>query len=372
MMKCEKCEKELSGGAVICRECGFNNALQRLGGWRARQAFAAQTRASQSASRPAQDATLIPFPISPSKARSPEAAEEPVWRAQLDEKIRQLRERRSAEQDERQAAVAATLLNPIVEAAVSRLRHAAPPRQLAPRSAGAGAQAAARALHYEAGPEPEREARPAAPPHPAPPVPAKPAAAPTSSLIAAHAAPAAGQAVKPSAAASPAATPAAASQTPAPPAATRSHAAEPAAHTETQMASPGAPTLTARAAASLIDCAIIILSALPFFTALTLFDAEFTRWSLYPLAGLALGLAFLYHLLTVAVAGRTSGMALLRLRVVDAASERVPPRLAQACARALGAMVSLLVLPLNLLVIWLSLERLSLSDYFSGTTLVRQ
>ncbi len=157
------------------------------------------------------------------------------------------------------------------------------------------------------------------------------------------------------------------------PAARRAQADENTAHAvEDEIASCDAAPLLARAAANAIDVAIIVLSYLPFLTAFTLFEAEFSRWSLYLLATIAVATIFCYHLLTVAIAGRTSGMALCKLRLVDAASERVPPTLAQAFGRAFGATLSLLLLPLNLLVILLSLERLSLSDYLSGTTIVRQ
>ena len=127
-----------------------------------------------------------------------------------------------------------------------------------------------------------------------------------------------------------------------------------------------------RALASVIDLAIIVLSDLPFLTAFTFFEAEFNRWSLYLLAAIAVATIFSYHLLTIAISGRTSGMALCKLRIVDAASECVPPTLAQAFGRAFGATLSLLLLPINLLVILLSLERLSLSDYLSSTIIVRQ
>ncbi len=147
-MKCEKCEQELSGGAVICRQCGFNNALQRLGGWRAKQELPAHDRTGQPTPRRAPDATLIPFPVSPHKTKSSETAKEghaessPLWRQRLEETIREIRERR-AETNQAQT-LAPPEPNPIVEAAVKRLRRdATPASSSTPRSTGG--QAAARA-----------------------------------------------------------------------------------------------------------------------------------------------------------------------------------------------------------------------------------
>lgn len=378
-MKCEKCEQELSGGAVICRQCGFNNALQRLGGWRAKQELPAHDRTGQTSLRRSPDATLIPFPVSPHKTKSSESANEgpagssPLWRQRLEETIREIRERR-AETNQRQA-LAPPEPNPIVEAAVKRLRRdATPSSSSTPRSTGG--QAAARAIQCDDDPELSIEPRLTAPPltakHSAS---AETAAAPVKPVTRTSGLPqsrAAHQPVRPTSMALSAAT--ASSETKLDPAATRrTQTDEITAHAvEDEIASSAAAPLLARAAANAIDVAIIALSYLPFLTAFTLFEAEFSRWSLYLLAAIAVAAIFCYHLLTVAIAGRTSGMALCHLRLVDAASERVAPTLAQAFGRAFGATLSLLLLPLNLLVILLSLERLSLSDYLSGTIIVRQ
>jgi uncharacterized RDD family membrane protein YckC len=119
-----------------------------------------------------------------------------------------------------------------------------------------------------------------------------------------------------------------------------------------------------------MDAAVVGLSSSPFLTALTLLGPG--RASLYLLAAIAASLAFLYHLLTVAIAGRTSGMALLKLRIVDAESRSAPPTWRQAGRRALGATIALVLPPLNLPVIWLSRSRRSLSDHLSGTVVAQQ
>lgn len=385
-MKCEKCEQELLGGAVICRQCGFNNALQRIGGWRAKQEFPAQSHRGEPTSRRSQDATLIPFPVSPHKTKSSETAKEvgaqssPPWRQRLDETIREIRERR-AEDHQRQALAPPLEPNPIVEAAVKRLQRDATPASSSgntlPRSTGQGAQAAARAIQCDDEPEPLIESR-----------------SMTSPITAKHAAStsAATSPVKPvTQTAGLTQTRAAHQSVRHLPTATsargldsgnqldqmadvpHAHTVEAATHAvEDEGASFDAAPLLMRALASVIDVAIIVLSGLPFLTAFTFFEAEFNRASLYLLAVIAVAAIFCYHLLTVAIGGRTSGMALCKLRIVDTTSECVPPTLAQAFGRALGATLSLLLLPLNLLVILLSLERLSLSDHISGTIIVRQ
>lgn len=384
-MKCEKCEKELAGGAVICRACGFNNALQRVGGWRARRELSGEGRASRPATRRAKDATLIPFPISPSKAPAPETAHDtvgvfPPWRDQLSEKLRQIRERRNLESGELAGSPPAPERNPIVEAAVNRLRNATQSAPSGPsRSLRQGAQATAHAIDYEEAPEPVVKSKLA-------PLP-RHESTPHASSIGVGAAPAKnltslpdwgeaqtmGPAMKPASIISPAATSEPEGQTGSLRATSRPQPADPATLPgASKFTTRGSAPLLARAAASVIDLEIIAFSYLPFFTAYTILNAELSRGSLYVLGGIAAGITFIYHLLTVATAGRTCGMAALKLRVVDAASESFPPTLAQAFGRALGGTVSMILFPFNLLVIWLSLDRYSLSDFLSGTVIVRQ
>ena len=382
MMKCEKCEHELPGGAVICRQCGFNNALQRIGGWRARREFEVSDQAGQEVRRPSRDARLIRFPTPSHKTKAAEEAQSsqavpPVWRQRLDDTIRGIRERRTVEEAERQAAAESLQPNPLVEAAVGRLRRTESSTSNTPmRTTGHGAQATAHAIKREAEPAPITDAHPLITPPPiarptahihtaSSPVKSARASATLSGLIEKRAA---GQAISSPALSTTAHTAEETIHSPLDP-----HSAEVEIHAaESHAPYASEASLLARAIANIIDIGIITLSYLPFLTAFTLFDMEFSRGSLYLLSGIAVTMIFCYHLLTVAVAGRTGGMALCKLRILDAASECVPPTLGQAFGRALGATLSLLLLPLNLLVILLSLERLSLSDYFSGTIIVRQ
>src|SRR5262249_20840241 len=57
-------------------------------------------------------------------------------------------------------------------------------------------------------------------------------------------------------------------------------------------------SLPARAAAWVIDVELMVFSFLPFPIVFAVFDAELSRDSFYLLAGLALVIAFIYHLLT--------------------------------------------------------------------------
>ncbi len=417
-MNCEKCEQVLPGAAVICRNCGFNNALQGISGWHRKRNQVLNTprpvNGKRTAARKAADATLIRFPTSAEKAAAvePDAGDLPPWRRQVHEKVRQLREQRK---DEATAARTESRdsadLNPIVEAAVRRLRRGVTPA-VRPSSLGqsAAAQATARALEYD-----EEPARHEAPPAPVmaqkTPVPEPPASRPFSSATGTSVMDLAGPAAAP--ALSPAekteATPdgglgeavvaagvAIEVESPSDTPGSTVEIAEPLADCDqsageeviseaagTTAAAAGdwmmlphyssgrAPVL-ARVAAFIIDLEVIAFSFLPFFTAFTLFNADFNRSSFYALSALALVMTFIYYLLTVAIAGRTCGMAVFRIRVADAMNESEQPSLSQSIRRAAGAVLSLVFIPLNVLVIALSAEQQSLSDQFSGTAVVRQ
>jgi|GEM_PF-2403735 len=209
-MKCENCGSELVGGAIVCRQCNHNNAQGRVSQWRARRtgelqqpstrtisplsdaaksvnsANSGSLKQSQPESRPLEPRRSNSIPFEPriqinqtstspkgssgslssrSGASVTEAAsdadQQPAWREQLKERVKQSRERKvagpnagGAEADEAELDP-----NPIVEAALKRIRwsaHASPATAM-PRVARHGAQAAALAN------EPEFEIKPATP-----------------------------------------------------------------------------------------------------------------------------------------------------------------------------------------------------------------
>lgn len=425
-MKCQKCEQELPGAAVICRDCGFNNALQGISNWRHKRDQMLSPRTSAPGTRTAPrnpgDATLIRFPVSAEKAAAepaewPTNSDLPAWRRQLNEKVRQVRAQRNAEATRSNHADEpdASDVNPIVAAAIKRIRRDLPPPASSSSMSGATgatsgmnggttAQATARALACKEQPTMQPEAKPEQPapapqkkqtlsatlPGLSPPVartasnesvaPRKTEIIPVSTLLQAAQAVEAESLTRPVAHSETVGQ--SASLVEEISAAELSEGKDRSAHPAPGSDLAGSPTLTygssgkapflARVAATIIDLEVIAFSFLPFFTAFTLFNAEFSRSSMYALTGLAMVMTFIYHLLSIRIAGRTFGMAVFRIRVADAADESVPLTLNQTLRRAAGAVVSLALIPLNLIVIMLSPERQSLSDQLSGTTVVRQ
>ena len=401
-MICEKCKQELPGAAVICRNCGYNNALQGIGDWRNKRDRVLNLSAKHSAQRPATrrsgESTVVRFPVSPERAAAAEAeraaeAELPAWRRQVLEKVRQVRQQREAEASERAPRRDENEVNPIVEAAIRRIRREPPTNGVSSSViSGATAQATARALEYdhrhdaqpETRPEPTRISSPvivqrsaAAAPgtakknEPDQPVSSRPSVSETTPASLHESASQASATVTET-------------DDPAELISDNETADQTAEATETTVGAgewtaplfshgrAGKAPLLGRAAAAFIDLQIIAFSLLPFFTAATLFNVEFTRGPLMALSGLGLVMIFLYHLTAMVIAGRTCGMAVFRIRVADAADESLPPSLNQCLRRAGGAALSVLFIPLNLLVIALSPERQSLSDQISGTQVVRQ
>ncbi|MGH9767490.1 MAG: RDD family protein [Blastocatellia bacterium] len=168
-MKCESCGNELTGGAIICRVCNYNNALR--GDWRSQRTGqrpatrrSGETQPNQSRTtapmtelpkivpRKDADANLVRFPP-PSKqpeskrAEAPRPAPKPQiatadetgtepyppWRAELKERVRQIREKRNTGDLVAPPPAPAGLervdldRNPIVESALNRIRWSSPP-----------------------------------------------------------------------------------------------------------------------------------------------------------------------------------------------------------------------------------------------------
>ncbi|HWQ33130.1 MAG TPA: RDD family protein [Blastocatellia bacterium] len=395
-MKCEKCQQELPGAAVICRSCGYNNALLGIGDWRNKRDRVLKMRTdrhhSAAPARRTTDSTVLRFPTERAAAAEPaHDADLPAWRRQVAEKVRRMREQREAEAVSRPQPHQPEDVNPLVAAAIRRIRRTSPAVvQPAAPFGSAGAQATAHALEYDEQPEQKVEPRPdaqgvrmsspAAIPH------SSSAAAPKRTEIIPVSSLLQPEAERQAETAAPVEGTSAAVM--AEPSVSEEAFIEDEPEPEPQPEQPrpageravplfihgraGKAPFLARIAAAIIDLTVIAFSLLPFFTTATLFNVDFTRGTLTALAALGLVMSFLYHLLTTATAGRTCGMAVFRIRVADAADESLPPSPAQAIRRAAGAVVSLLFIPLNLLVITLSPERQSLSDQLSGTVVVRQ
>jgi uncharacterized RDD family membrane protein YckC len=398
-MNCKNCGQELPGASVMCRACGYKITSQGVGEWRNKRNQALKQRSNTRVQR-ATESTVIRFPQSERTTEAPDPLVEtdlPLWRRQVKEKLRQVREQRQAEETApHKSSRPAAESNPLVAAAIRRIRRDS--TVTAQSSSGAAtAQATARALERKEQPTLKPETHSSPPPNSArhSSAQATPAAR-TSAAIAAAPALAAPQqnetipANKPRPSSdnhesviapqtksdSEVTTPApeiigadetATEQAPA------IHEHKPTGATlPTSHARNGKAPFLARIAAAVIDLEVIAFSLLPFFTAAIFFNVEFTRDTLTALAGLGLVMIFLYHLLTTAIAGRTCGMAVFRIRVADSNDESLAPTLKQSARRAFGAVLSLLFIPLNALVIALSPDRQSLSDQLSGTIVVRQ
>jgi uncharacterized RDD family membrane protein YckC len=86
-------------------------------------------------------------------------------------------------------------------------------------------------------------------------------------------------------------------------------------------------------------------------------------------AGLALAIAVVYLLVFQATAGRTLGMRLLRLRIVDIYGE--PPSALRVLVRTLGYLASAATLALGFLWIGFDREKRGLHDWLAGTYVIK-
>lgn len=453
MMQCQNCGQALPGAAVICRNCNFNNALQALDEWRHKRQSGDRktTQAQPPTIRRQADATLIQFPAAVQKSAPAEniradasritseltTDQQPDWREQLNGKLRQIRQQREVEQEAAAKRAARADINPIVAAAIQRLKKpqtVSLPASSLPASghSTSGANAVARAIEFEPAlpsvaktETPAELLRPAASAPTFRPTPARlepdtskeqnirlpvSESAPSSKSEAVaetiegestlrNAEPRVTEALP-----VPIATEEKSARTfsafagteekfvvleddvdeasdktaPIPQNKTEVRRENSAAAAEWSSAiaglshSSGRAPVLARIAAGVVDLEVIAFSCLPFFTAFTLFNVEFRAGAIYLLLGIIALMAFAYHYITISQAGRTCGMAVFRLRLATADDEKGHPDKAQCLRRAFGSVLSLALIPLNLLVVALSADRRSLADRISSTVTVRQ
>lgn len=173
----------------MCPKCKHNNARQVINNWRTKQvsmpARGATNRSNAEAvstpkikPRGDSDANLIQFPAaSPTAAATiPETTQTDIgdWRAQVKEKVRQARlKRQTDDQDIERSARKDLEQNPIVQAALNRIKWTTPTQAVKPSySAGRGAAALAEALdpfpEAETFVDPQPASKPVAPPIPPP------------------------------------------------------------------------------------------------------------------------------------------------------------------------------------------------------------
>jgi len=501
-MKCESCGNELTGGAIICRVCNHNNAL--LGDWRSQRAGqksathrptqSNQSRTTAPLAEPPKivprkdaEANLLRFP--PSSNKQPGAQIEqmtvtgsetgttayPPWRAELKERVRQIREKRTtgelvAPPPSPVGPEEARLdRNPIVESALNRIRWSSHTPAIT-TTAGVSrhgvsvAAAAARLtqpeieteIRRDRGTERAREReserardrgtegqrdrategqslhpsvspslrpsispppRPPAPPSPNPSVTRPPAdQVETKTLTPKPQRPKthheAGARTEPNPGpASRILTPRAKPQAPAEsktelrheqrgheavrqpaagqplsnkPLAGKPLADAPDKHVETQvieiaqapepMPMPEAEpaSLWVRTMAGACDLEIILAAYLPIFGAYAVLNNNnsFGDKSFLIMMLLLSAIVFVYQMVTLTFAGRTSGMALLNLTLLNTDDESLHVTRRQKILRALTATIVFICPPLYL-VTWLSLSRRTLPDLISGTTVAK-
>lgn len=131
-------------------------------------------------------------------------------------------------------------------------------------------------------------------------------------------------------------------------------------------------TIWVRTLAGACDFEIIATAYLPLFAFYATLNTSLGRDSLTIMFFLLATLTFCYQLLTLTLADRTSGMAMLNLRLVNVAGSGKPIVFTQKFARAVAATAAFLLPPLNLIVMQSNQQRHTLPDLLSGTTLVEK
>lgn len=474
-MKCESCGNELTGGAIICRVCNHNNALRS--DWRSQRvntqygpqygqqhgqqhAFRrpGETQSNQSRAtspmtelprivpRKDADANLIHFPPAPNRqesrqteaprpARETGTVVEPPWRAELKERVRQIREKRNTGElaapsmrPDRPSEVDLDR-NPIVESALNRIRWSShTPAITATIGGGAAAQ---RLIQTDAEPEPRPQPRsearidsrfaspkPNSASKPAvnrtadqsnrPPVSQVETRRPETRTLTPKTHREAGARPEPNPAPAPASkilTPRAKphtgaepkvetlddrrrTETPPRPAIGRPSTARPLGgapdkHVETQVIeiaqAPEPPplpeaqpaSLWVRTLAAACDFEIIATTYLPIFGAYAVLNTSLGGASFMIMLLLLSVVVFIYQMVMLRFAGRTFGMALLNLNLVNTDDETMPITRRQIRLRAVAATITFICLPLHLFTRF-NLSQRSLPDWISGTTVTEQ
>jgi uncharacterized RDD family membrane protein YckC len=377
-MKCESCGNELIGAAIICRACNHNNALHRRLAWRRIEPSHDQSTPPRASGPPAEFPTIVPrkdadvnllhFPsasnrrpeATPARQTVTESGAEtetyPPWRAELKERVRRIKEKRatsgqaapapSAVQSPRaQASEANPGRNPIVESALNRIRRAS--QATGRRSDFSQSRPVAPSPRRPVAPSPRRPVspslRPSVPPSQASPqisagdpsVSGLPAGAPDNHVE--TLAPEIAQVLEPP----------------------RSEA-EPA-------------LLYSRLLAGVCDFEIIFTAFLLIFGSYATSNnaTSFGDESRFLTALLLLAVVFIYQIVMLAFAGRTFGMALLNLNVVNTGDENLPVTLWRKMLRASAATIVFICFPLYLTA-WLNVSRRTLPDLISGTTVAQR
>jgi uncharacterized RDD family membrane protein YckC len=368
------------GAAIICRACNHNNALTKKLALRRPEPQHNQSLLSRAGGpstelptivqRKDNEVNLLHFPSSlnnrAAPARRPQAAPAesrsqtetyPAWRAELKERVRRIMEKRAtselatpnltpAQSSRAQSGEIKLGRNPIVEAALKRIRWTS--RKVEGVKAG-GTEGGrdGEKNNLSASPSPRLSLTPSL--H----LSALPSRAPSET------APGKAPARRP-----PAGAPNKQVGTQ-----LKTRIAEIAqAHEPPALKADPAP-LQARLLAGACDFEIVIVAFLLIFGAYEMSNntSSFVYGSRLLIASLLSAVVFTYQIVMLAFAGRTFGMAMLKLNLVNAGDESLPVTLWQKLLRASAATIVFICFPLYLTA-WFSVSRRTLPDLVSGTT----
>jgi len=136
-------------------------------------------------------------------------------------------------------------------------------------------------------------------------------------------------------------------------------------------------SLWSRTMAGACDFEIVMIAYLPIFGSYAVLNNSFrtvsspVNESTFIMLALLSAIAFIYQMITLLFAGRTFGMAMLNLTLLNTDDESLPVTRRQKLLRALASTIVFVCVPLYL-VAWLNPVRRSLPDLISGTTVARQ
>lgn len=138
-------------------------------------------------------------------------------------------------------------------------------------------------------------------------------------------------------------------------------------HTHLYTASPWVRVL-----AGAWDINLVFLAYLPIFAAYAALKTSVGFESLFILAMLLAATVFAYQIVTLGIADRTLGMALINVRLINTDDETIHITFRQKLLRAWAATIAFLFPPLNIVIMRINRGGLSLPDLVSGTSPVEE
>jgi uncharacterized RDD family membrane protein YckC len=129
-------------------------------------------------------------------------------------------------------------------------------------------------------------------------------------------------------------------------------------------------SILSRLVSAFIDLIVVSALCAPFAAALELINADWNSLRVWIIAAAIFCIVgFLYFTISTALTGRTVGLRLLSLRVVDARTGLIPTG-TQAAGRALIYLASLLILGVTSIIALLNPDRLTAHDRITRTAVV--